>query len=273
MPLSAAVYGVVSGPFSPAVLSNLSVLAGLTEKDRGKPSWDDVQPKDLWYSDSGGNRTLGVLPDRGHAVIRSKNAIALPHQPVEGVPSESEALRLAEAILPKIGIDRAQLAHRAGSDQVRYTKGVQRRGSFDKQQGKIVTTEVARAVFLIRSFGGVPSFGWGRGGGIWFNFGNHGQLAELDLTWRAAEPMRLRAAATKEQFVDWLRKGQCVCRLDQPERVRALIVTNVSAYYLELSGREQQQEIYPMAELEAAAQLAETNLPVRLYCPLLTSGE
>src|SRR5438132_3773905 len=65
LPSSAAVYRVVSVPFPATVLSNLLLLAGLTEKDRGKPTWDGARPEDLWFTDSEGNRTLGVHTQTG----------------------------------------------------------------------------------------------------------------------------------------------------------------------------------------------------------------
>jgi hypothetical protein len=269
MQKSAAVYRVVSASFSPTIISNLLDLAGMTETNRGTPTLDDAQPGNLWFTADEGIRTLGIHPDRGYFNIHNRKIIALPGQPVEGVPDWPEALRLAEEILPKIGIAPTQLAHKRGSGELEYLKVFQSMNRFDRQQGKRVVTVIAREITLYRSFDGISSIGLGGAGGIRFNFGNHGQLAELETSWRNVEPMRRYVVATKEQFLEWLKDGKCVCDRFVPGDMQALTVKEITPYYLELRGGDPQQEIHPVAGFFGYAQLPSTNMPLMLYCPLL----
>jgi hypothetical protein len=269
LPASATAYRVVSGKFSPLVLSNLLTMATLTQKDRTRPSWDGARNDDLSFRDAAGVRFLDIIPDEGHVVMRNTKAIASPHEVIEGVPDETQAVQLAEAMLPSIGLDTRQLARRTGSDDPLHTRGVDRRNYFDKTQGKRVTAVIARQIFFIRSFDGIPSIGLGGAGGIWFSFGNHGELAELRLVWRTVEPQGGYSVAKASQFIDWIQAGKCVCDSDFPEQPRTIVITNLVPYYLELRGGEPQREIHPVAQLEAEAKLAHTNLPIRVYCPLL----
>jgi hypothetical protein len=170
-------------------------------------------------------------------------------------------------------MDRSQLRKRPGSDELWYTRAIRERGTFDKSQGKLVKTVIARQLFLVRTLDGIPSIGMGLGGGVWFSFGNDGQLAELEMAWRNVEPKGTYPVAREKQFSERLQSGQCVCAFDSPEQIRVVTITNATPYYLELPGTSPQKEIHPIAELDGEAQLAQTNLPIRVYCPLVTSKE
>ena len=89
LPMSATVYRVVSGKFSPEVLSNLLTIATLTQKDRARPSWDGARNNDLSFRDAGGVHFLDILPDEGHVILRDTKAIASPHEVIEDVPNET----------------------------------------------------------------------------------------------------------------------------------------------------------------------------------------
>ncbi|HTS17700.1 MAG TPA: hypothetical protein VMP11_09015 [Verrucomicrobiae bacterium] len=263
LPKSATVYRVVADSFPPAGLRSLLALAGLTEKDRGRPMWTGAQPEDMWFTDADGARSLAVHPAVGYLDIFRNGVVALPGQRIDGVPDWPEALRLAEALLPKIGVDRAQLVQDPEANEPRYTKILQ----------TMVGTPISRQVVLYRSFDGIPSVGLGCAGGVRFSFGNNGQLAELEMTWRKVVPQRKYAVATKDQFLGYLKEGHCVCRFDSPSTIQTFTVKEVNPYYLELRSWEPQQEIHPVAELYGYAQLPTTNLPISIYCPLLDYGQ
>lgn len=269
LPSSASVYRVVSGGFSPAVVSNLLRLAHLSGRNRVKPQWEGATERDLSFRDTSETRILDVIPDEGYAILRNTKAIAPPREPVKGVPDERQALKRAEAIASQLGITRNELAKRTGSDELRFTPILHERGAIDRKQGKLVKTVIARELFLVRALDGIPSIGMGGGGGILLSFGNHGRLAELELTWRTVEAKARYPVATKEQFLDWLKTGRCVCASDLFGEIQAMTIKNVTPYYLERAGGERQEEIHPIAEIDAAAMCGTTNTPVRLYCPLV----
>jgi hypothetical protein len=270
LPASGTVYQVVSGSFEPAIISNMLSVAGFTENDRTKCTEGFAEgKKSLCFQNREQTRYLSFVPSDGRILFGHERAVVRERQRLEGVPSDEEALRLAEAILPKLGIDGRELARQKGKDKLRCTGAVRRWSYFDKTQGKLVTVVIAREVFLIRSFGGIPSVGMGGGGGIWFTFGNHGQLAELDLAWRAVKPKAIYPVATRDQFLKCLQDGKCVYNSPESLDIKGLVITEIAPYYLEAPSGEPQVEIHPIAEIEAEAQLTSTNLPVRLYCPLL----
>jgi hypothetical protein len=269
LPSSATVYRVVSAAVSPSVLSNLLALAGLNHRNRVRPSWDGARDRDLSFRDTEETVFLDFVPDEGFVILRNTKAIVLERENVRGVPSWEEALQLAETILPKLGISRADLVHQEAMGRLCYTPAVQRHGWFDATQHKVVTTDVARELFLIRAFNGIASIGMGGGGGIRFSFGSGGQLAELKMVWRAVKPKMAYRVAAEAQFTEWLRSGKCVCELDSPWQIQALAINKVLPYYFERPGCKPQQELHPIAELQAEARLVGTNVSVRLYCPLL----
>jgi hypothetical protein len=269
LPSSAAVYRVVSGEFSPVVLSNLLRLAHLSERNRVKPQWEGATERDLSFRDASETRILDLIPDDGYAILRNTKAIASPREPAKGVPDERQALKQAVAIASQLGITRDQLAKRAGLDDLRFTPILRERGAIDRKQGKLVKTVIARELFLVRALDRIPSIGMGGGGGMLLSFGNYGQLAELELTWRTVEDKVRYPVATQEQFLDWLKTGRCVCAADLFGEIQAITVKSITPYYLERAGGERQEEIHPIAEIEADVVLETTIMPVRLYCPLV----
>jgi hypothetical protein len=267
---SSTVYRVTVNSFSPSTLSNLLALAGLTHKNRVRPSWDGARPdRDLSFRDPKETRFLDIVPSEGFVILRNSEATVFQRGTILDVPSWEEALQMAERILPTVGILRSDLARQNGTDQLRYTRMAQQHVRFDQAQGKVVITVISRELFLPRAFDGIPSIGLGGAGGVKFSFGKQGELAELKISWRNVEPLRTYPAASKGQFIDWLRAGKCVCEFDFPEQIKDLNIKRVAPYYFERPGGEPQAEIHPIAEMEAEAQLASTNIPVRIYCPLL----
>jgi hypothetical protein len=55
----------------------------------------------------------------------------------------------------------------------------------------------------------------------------------------------------------------------QELNISALNITNATPYYFEKREDEPQQYVYPFVQLDAQAALPDTNIPVRLYCPMV----
>jgi hypothetical protein len=271
LPRSAMVFRVVSKEYSPTSISNLLEITGFSARDRvRRPGLGNR----LFFRDrENEDRYLGIVPDDGWVFYQDSKAIALPKEAIEDIASEEQVLKLAEAMILKLGIDDRELATSANGKAQRFSRTVQERTTFDKSHHKVTKTAVARGVILIRRIDDIESGGVGNGGTIRFEFGNHGQLARLDWVWRALKPQRLCRIATRDELTDWIRGGRCVLDGWQELSISALTITNATPYYFEKREDDPQQYLYPFVRLDAQAKVSDTNIPVRVYCPLVIESE
>jgi hypothetical protein len=266
---SATVYRVTPINFSPTVISNIMSLTGFSWRERKKFPGGWREGNALYFADADENRYLGFVPTFGYIYYNNSAAIAGPGQRVSGVPSEEKALQLALGIVDELGIDQSQLATRPNSDEPRYTRALRTMGQRDPSQGKLVTSVIARELFLIRTLGGVECNGVGFSGGIFLSFGNEGQLARLEMIWRNVSPARQEPVASREQLATWLRNGKCVIRSLETYDIRKLSITGITPYYFEYQAGVPQEYIYPYTSLQAEAEMPATNETIRICCPLL----
>ena len=110
-------------------------------------------------------------------------------------------------------------------------------------------------------------FGWFRR--IKFQFGANGVLKSFSMGWRTVEPLDQYPVATKEQFLERIRKGKCYLHLDSPSEIQSLAITNISPCYLERPATEAEEEIHPIAVLECQARMPKATKKALLFCPLL----
>jgi hypothetical protein len=271
---SATVYRVTQTKFSPAVISNIMALAGFDWADRTNINNGLCEDRGtLYFADKEQTRALVFVPCRGQIGYSNSRAVAPPGQSVSGVPTEEGAVELALGIVDLLGVDRSQLSKRPGSNELRHTRAIQSMTQFDKTQRRLVTTIIARELFFGRTIEGVECSGIGVSGGIWFSFGNDGQLAELEMVWRNVVPYRQYRVANRQELTERLRKGKCVLQSEElDDDVRKLTINSVTPYYFEYRADEPQQFIYPYTVLEAEAETATTNRTVRICCPLLDAN-
>ena len=272
LPASVKIFAVVPTKYSPNTISNLLQIAELTPKNKIPPTQNGVMGgKDvLIYENKEQTRHLDVIPSQGAIAINKDGTRAqIPKELPIGVPDPKIALRLTLEILEKIGINRSELATNSdGTLQAGYTQGEVLHK--DKSTGLIVTNIDERQIFLKRQIEGIPVTG--TTGGVTAHFGNEGKLGYLDVTWRAVKPDKDCLVPDAAGFVSLIKSGRTLIPNVEPMKTektfKRLTITNVSLFYWENSGSEQQANIYPFAVLEAKTDEPGENAKVQLFVPL-----
>jgi len=156
LPADVWVYRVLPSHFSPAVISNLTVLGSFTEKDRSRtPALNPVfnQPGGLMYRSADGNRELYIFPNLGW-IYYDDAAVSSSHT-TNGVPkAESETLDLAIGYLKQFGIDRSQLATKPQSADLAASYIVGKLTVFDTNKTHFTFVNL-RGVMVARKIDGV----------------------------------------------------------------------------------------------------------------------
>lgn len=279
LPASLTTFKVLPTVFASEIVSNVIQLCGFKDPERVRATFSAVNDgKTISYTEPYPGKpvfgkSLCISPANGFISFSDPTASSLPRVPAEAVPTHEEALELAVALLPKLGISVSDLTHKPASNQLAYLATATTNGRFDKAQKKVVEDVAVRGVKLFRELNGVSFSGPGDCGGVRVEFGNHAKIRELALAWRNLRPDKRLAALTPAEITQAIRAGKAVIRrpedLADATAIKKITVTQVRPYYYGLSGTDRQKTVYPYLMLTADATTSHTNLVVTLNCPVL----
>jgi hypothetical protein len=275
LPATLWVYRVLPAGFAPGVISNLFALGPFTDKDRTNMfTRASRDPKKARFVSNG--RSLEIFPTIG--CIEYQDQAAEDMAISEGVPDESQMLRLATDFLPKLGIKTSDLASKPNrSDLLIFSTS---RNSVLQNADKTLTTNIySRGVFLIRSVDGVDFLGTGVRGGCRIDFGNHGKLAKISLLWRKLERDKSLPTATPATIIRWVQDGKSVIAPIRDDfdpidwsTVKSLTVTNATPYYFGEKSGVMQSVVYPFMALYGTVDTEKQEVPVEIDCPIVADG-
>jgi hypothetical protein len=276
------IYSVVPQDFSGEQVSNLMALGSFNLRYEKK--WHrnilTTNTEPLLFVNSSNTCDLLIVPAQGWIKYHDQFAPANRwdktnhlHEAVQGLPDEQGAEKLGLQFLNQFGIERGDLAQKPDGHLVTFGTE-EKRSYFDRATGKYIDDEVLeRGIYFNRRVDGINFAGIGLGGGCEIVYGNHAKIAELRLLWRNLKPAERHEVASPNQMVQWIRQGKAVLthkNLVNPSEVKKLTITDMSPLYMGASGEETQNLVFPFAQLEATADLGYTNVPIQLYCPILS---
>lgn len=106
-------------------------------------------------------------------------------------------------------------------------------------------------------------------------FGNHGQIARLEMNWKGLEPYELRATLTADQLVEKLRFGKGKWMPPGPV-IGAKKITIYEVQPLYHGIREDDEEhkfLEPYIRLETYVDNGSTNIIANFDCPIIGGAE
>ena len=270
------IYKVVPQLFPPSAISNLLVMGSFTNAEFRATELVFLRNKEK-------TRRLKIVPAQGwieyvdeDAPARMSGRESHRPEPVERVPDRAKVEKLALKLLDELGIQRTNLAAKPNGRPLAFGEQ-QTRGYMDKKRGKYVNNEVfIRGIFFDRQIDGVNFAGIGIGGGVEVEYGNNRKIAKLNIVWRNLQPYEHRLVASPDEIMRRICEGQAVMthkNVVNPAEVKKLTVTDCSPLYMGAAGEQAQDFVYPFAQIEAIADMGNTNVPVQLYCPILTPGK
>jgi hypothetical protein len=261
--------------FPPGVISNAVVLGSL--QSRGFPpstTNDFYLPQQVPENWPGTIPTLlGIRPCDAYLyyTIPAYGAIS----PKE-VPNDDTIMRAARKTAPLLGLDPANLEH----GKI-YTHSC--------VIDQAVNTFCGRGVFFPRYLDGISFFSAADDGesaeGFSMEFGEGGKIQAFSLRWSDVERAKYERTASPSEMARCIQTHHVIvlpnfkeddfARLRKLATATKLTVTKITPYYGEgMFGEAPANDvppefITPFAELEAMAELNNTNTIVRLLCPIL----
>lgn len=268
------VYTVSPTRFSPTVISNLMAIGSFTEKDK-----KDYGTSGMVFAPPDGSRNLRISFPEGSVEYWSTRGYG-PTNLARDVPRRDQLFDLTAELLPKLGISLSEISEASGTGKPKM--------SFIESPmqyflgNSVITNVESSGVRFSRALDGVELGGDGGNGEI--DFGEHGRVTTISLSWRTMERHKLCATATPGTLMKWLREGRAV---HQPvigesgneitidwAKVKSLTVRKAQPYYW--------GEVYPIGARPAfpsllrpfAALLATTDtgtarLDLAIQCPIL----
>ncbi len=276
LPKNLWVYKILPNSFTAPVISNAVVLASFQSKGFPQPSTNQII---LWDHNRKGDDPLAgafcILPDAEVIQFTMRNHAAGSS---EAIPSDEMIAKRAWDCVAQLGIDRAQLSQ----------GGIQNNGCEYDGKGGLATNDYVcgRAITLVRKIDGVDFQAESEGFSI--EFGSHGTIRSFGLHWPNLERFDNRQTVSPKQIIRFIRANKTPVFPNENEetffqRVKSLsqaktfTITKITLYYGEGIFGETPKEnetpkyVTPYAELQAVADLGNSNLTVRLAAPIILS--
>ena len=267
-------YRVLPSEFSPAAISNLTVLGSFTEKDRDRtmalnPIFNHADR--ISYRSSDKVRELDILPNLGWIYYTDSKAVGRRND--NGVPkNEKKTLNLAIDYMKIIGVDRSNLATKSHSSDLHasYILGKLTDYHTNHTQTTFIDT---RGVMIARAIDGISFWGKGTRDGLTMEFGNDAKISRLDILWRKLQRDTLYPTVKSEIILKWIRDGKTkwdymTADLDWSS-VKKMTINKVTPYYFGEYHDVEQYRVYPFATLETTIETGQTNKTIYLFCPII----
>jgi hypothetical protein len=270
------VYHMVPTKFSPTVISNLMALGSFTEKDRTYSNTNGLI--------FGNGQNLSISFSIGE-IEYSRGENNWTTNLAKDVPGTNQLFQLTADFLPKLGISLSDLTKTEnGKPNIVFYNDV---GSIYLQDNIWITNICAREVSFVRAVDGVE---FRAGGNCLIDFGEHGQVTKISLSWRGLEHDKLYPTATPEIIMKWIREGNAVQKrmlnrfggettIDWPAAKNVTIKKAIAYYWGEVFlGAREHQPIFPswvrpFATLWATVDTGHGNVDVEIDCPVIDEAK
>lgn len=246
------IYAVQPPRYDPHRLKALAEFVGVKGEPARMPDSLEIAPgywikqpnptnSFLWTSVFVSEKTgaLGYgIPDNGYR-WDLKN-----HKPlVQGVPTHSEALQRALALLPALGLTTNDLELNSdGSLRRQFTKEVTGYNDHVTNEHKEMLQK--RSVILFQRVPGGETLSVGEGGALEVAFISEGKLAEIGLLFRDIKPFASAKALSSQQIIDRIHHGKAwTFRATLPD---SLTVTNCGLAYPQGNSSYRQKYLWPV---------------------------
>ena len=277
VPKSLWVYKILPNTFTDQVISNAVVLASFQSKGIPRASTNRTT---LWdHNRVDGDDPLAgwlsILPDIGMIEFGMRNHAAGSS---EAIPSDEMIAKRAWGWVAQLGIDPAQLSQGR----------IQDNGCEYDSKGKIAPDGYigGRTITLFRRIDGVDFQNEAQGFNI--EFGSHGVIRSFGLNWPNLERLDNHQTLSPEQIICLIRANKTLVfpndneetffqRIKSLSHTKTLTITNITLHYGEGTFGEAPKEnetpkyVNPYVELQAVADLGNSNIPVKLGAPIVVS--
>lgn len=268
LPSNVWVYHLLPRKLSPEIISNLMAACSFTEKD--KTDNGDL----LIFNSPDGSRHLRVTFSLGiidYELVTHRSLTNL----IKDVPSKRQALKSTKKLLPKLGINLTDLEkdeNGTNPQMVCYDGGV----TYFINRKPVQNIEFC-AVRFGRAVDGIKFVGAGTGGDGRIEFGNHGKISRILLTWRNMERAKCYPIITANEMIKSIHEGKAV-QGDIPgnvesidwNSVKSVTIKKIVPCYFAAGGRFAPSDLlYPFAALDTTVDTGHGSIDVEIDCPII----
>jgi len=266
--------------FPATVISNAIVLGSLQDRGFPRPPTKDFYiPKQEPANWPAGIPTIfGILPRDGYLYYAMPDDLPVSQAKI---PDDETVARLAIKYAPQLGLYPSMLTERKF-----YTHWCE-----TDQKNQTVTNFCGRGVFFPRHLDGIPFFSASDDGesaeGFSMEFGEHGKIQAFSVRWSEVKHYKREQIASSAEIIRCLRAHKAVIlpkfaegdfdRLRKLATAMRFTITKITPYYEEsIFGEPPTDDVpaqfaTPFAELEAVADFGNSNMPVKVLSPILSS--
>ena len=268
------VYRALPTKFSPAVISNLMELGSFRDKDKA-----DHGTNVLVFESTDKSRRLWIYVSSGVINYEDKTASHFGTTNASvGVPSSDDVLQLTADFLPKLGINPSEISRKKGNSDAEMHVYA------DEEEfyvNKVFMTNIPfRGVRFRRALDGAKFLG-NAGGDFQIEFGDHGKICKLDLTWQQLEREKAFHTATRETIIKWMREGKAVQNIIFTNisfidwaAVQSVTVHETMTCYHGQNGPDSHGLLFiPYVALDTTVDTAGRMINVELDCPIIDESK
>jgi hypothetical protein len=260
-------YKLLPKQFSENAVSNLLSAGDLTLQNQ-KPS----ERGTLLFQRPDGSASLWISPKLGEIQFERTRTYGPTNLAVD-VPEMNALFRLTTNFMALVDISTNDVEKKAnGSADFHFWEPL----TMFAESNKIVTNIAFRGARFRRSVDGASFVGNGTGGDCDIQFGEHGVVSRVWMTWRNLEKQQQFRIASPDQIADWIRKGHAVqgrTRVDAPpinwKTAKELTIMDSRLCYY-AGNREQPSDfLIPFIALWATVATAEGQIDVEIDAPIV----
>jgi hypothetical protein len=227
--------------FSPELVGRLKDGAKITDAHKIPLDRDTYDPDAIGFVQPDTNASLVISPNEGQLVLSDEQAEGDATKDPVGVPSETEARALADALILTLGVtpDRLRLRSLGGEPHVLYSKQTQQRARKKPSDPANPEQTYVRGVRYFQALPGNAAIMGEevRGVDVWF--GAEGRISLLSVNWLNAYPSGASPSAARGEIEKRLLAGEGSLQSPLPAGVQTLRVTKQRVIYrgpVKLSG-------------------------------------
>jgi len=260
IPSSIWVYNLSPNRFSSANISNVVKLCSL--------SWKNETVKDTSgtaFQSADGSRKLTISFLSSSIRYSTPERRYGPTNLTKDVPDMSKLAEIATNFVNQIGIPLSAVTGYFQTDKFNFSEV----GTMFDSHNTVVTNIELRTVTFRRSVDGIPFVG---GDGCGIDFGEHGIISRLSMTWHDLKRIRLYDTLSPKVVINLLRQGKVyqglvsdnVSEINWPTVRSVAIVKALPCYFA--GGTDQ---LYPFLVLFAVVDTGYGNVDTEIECPII----
>jgi hypothetical protein len=261
------VYRLLPNRWSPEIISRLTACCSFTGEDKAEQNANGMM-----FRSRDGSRRLSISFSFGTIDYETAPHYYMPTNLAKDVPEMSRMPELTTNFLQSIGIRL--------SDIEKNTNGTPAFGFWQPltlffDNGATITNIGFRAVSFRRSADGLPFVG-DKGGDCAIQFGEHGQISKIHLSWPNLERQKSYSTVTRKTAMKYLREGKAVQGLLPIDfgdfdwnAVKSVTIKKAwPSYYAGNS-----DWLYPYLALWTTVDSGHGNVDVEIDCPIIDEAK